>query len=484
MSEIVVSKMNEVYMLVQCGSGEAMEINQYFTFFVPGYKFMPAFRNKIWDGRIRLFNSNSRTLYFGLMNYLKEFCDDRGYTFTLDDSIEPDEEFSIVEAKNFADSLGLTLEPREYQLKAFAHAVRKRRSMLLSPTASGKSFIIYLLVRYLAGKTLIIVPTTSLVSQLYKDFADYGFDSENHIHQITAGAAKDHPHDIFISTWQSIFKQPKDWFDQFDVVIGDEAHQFKAKSLTTILTNMENCGYRFGFTGTLDGTQTHKLVLEGLFGPVKKVTTTKTLMDDGQLSEFRIKSLLLKHSKERCKEISKAKYQDEIDYLVKSEPRNKFITNLAVSLEGNTLLLFQYVDKHGKVLYNNIIDKVESGRKVFYVSGETKADDREDVRSMVESQNNAIIVASFGTFSTGINIKNLHNVIFASPSKSKIRTLQSIGRGLRLGDNKDHATLYDIADDLTHGKKQNYTLGHFVERMKMYSEEKFKYKIYTINLKD
>lgn len=299
-----------------------------------------------------------------------------------------------------------------------------------------------------------------------------------------AGQSKDHSHNIFISTWQSIFKQPKEWFDQFDVVIGDEAHQFKAKSLTTILTNMENCGYRFGFTGTLDGTQTHKLVLEGLFGPVKKVTTTKTLMDDGQLSEFRIKALILKHNKERCKEISKLKYQEEMDYLVKSPSRNKFITNLAVSLDGNTLLLFQYVDKHGKILYNNIRDIVDDDREVFYVSGETKADEREDIRSMVETQNNSIIVASFGTFSTGINIKNLHNVIFASPSKSKIRTLQSIGRGLRLGDNKEYATLYDIADDLTHGKKQNYTLTHFIERMKMYNEEKFKYKIYTINLKD
>jgi len=356
--------------------------------------------------------------------------------------------------------------------------------MLLSPTASGKSLIIYLVTRYLAGKTLIIVPTTSLVSQLYKDFSDYGFDSDNNVHQIMAGADKHTNKDIVISTWQSIYKQSKSWFDQFDVVIGDEAHQFKAKSLTSIMTNLENCAYRYGFTGTLDGTQTHKLVLEGLFGAVEKVTTTKTLMDEGNLSEFRIKSLILKHTKENCKLVSKYKYQEEIDYLVSSVARNNFITNLSVSLEGNTLLLFQYVDKHGKVLYNTICDKVQENRKVFYVSGETKADKREDIRSIVENETNSIIVASYGTFSTGINIKNLHNVIFASPSKSKVRTLQSIGRGLRLGDNKEYATLYDIADDLTHGKKQNYTLQHFVERMKIYNEEKFSYKIYQIQLKD
>ena len=206
-------------------------------------------------------------------------------------------------------------------------------------------------------------------------------------------------------------------------------------------------------------------------------------MDQGNLAEFKIKSLILKHTKENCKLVSKYKYQEEIDYLVSSQSRNKFITNLTLSLGGNTLLLFQYVDKHGKMLYNTICEKVDKNRKVFYVSGETKASVREDIRGIVESESNSIIVASFGTFSTGINIRNLHNVIFASPSKSKVRTLQSIGRGLRLGDNKEYATLYDIADDLTHGKKQNYTLQHFVERMKIYNEEKFDYKMYQIQLK-
>jgi len=484
MSAIKVSKLNDVYAYVHCEKGEGMEISEHFTFMVPGYKFMPAYKNKVWDGKIRLYHSHNQTLYYGLIPHLKHFCDERGYHFELDRTVDADEEFSVEEAKEFIASLSLALEPRDYQIKAFVHAIRKRRAMLLSPTASGKSLIIYLVTRYLAGKTLIIVPTTSLVSQLYKDFSDYGFDSDNNVHQIMAGADKHTNKDIVISTWQSIYKQSKSWFDQFDVVIGDEAHQFKAKSLTSIMTNLENCAYRYGFTGTLDGTQTHKLVLEGLFGAVEKVTTTKTLMDEGNLSEFRIKSLILKHTKENCKLVSKYKYQEEIDYLVSSVARNNFITNLSVSLEGNTLLLFQYVDKHGKVLYNTICDKVQENRKVFYVSGETKADKREDIRSIVENETNSIIVASYGTFSTGINIKNLHNVIFASPSKSKVRTLQSIGRGLRLGDNKEYATLYDIADDLTHGKKQNYTLQHFVERMKIYNEEKFSYKIYQIQLKD
>jgi len=481
-TKIVVAKQDEVYAAVICGSGEAMELNEYFCFYVPGYRFMPAYKNKIWDGKIRLFHSNNRTLYYGLIPYLEEFCNDRGYTLVKDDSIDDDEEFSVAEANRFIEGLNLTLEPRDYQIDAFVHAIRKRRTLLLSPTASGKSLIIYLTMRYLNGKTLIIVPTTSLVRQLYKDFEDYGFDSVNNVHQIMAGAEKDTDKNIIISTWQSIYKQKKSWFDQFDVVIGDEAHQFKAKSLTSILTNMERCAYRFGFTGTLDGTQTHKLVLEGLFGKVEKVTTTKKLMDDGNLADFEVKALILKHTKDNCKLISKYKYQEELKYIVESQSRNNFIRNLALSLDGNTLLLFQFVDKHGKVLYNDIEENA-TNRNVFYVSGETKIDTREDIRQSVENESNSIIVASYGTFSTGINIKNLHNVIFASPSKSKIRTLQSIGRGLRLGNNKTHAVLYDIADDLTHGKKPNYTLNHFIERMKMYNEEKFKYKIYKINLK-
>ena len=167
--------------------------------------------------------------------------------------------------------------------------------MLLSPTASGKSLIIYLLVRWFSSKTLIIVPTTSLVAQLQKDFKDYGYDSNKYVHEIMAGREKTTDVPIIISTWQSIYKMPKKWFDQFDVVIGYEAHLFKAKSLTSILTKLEDCKYRFGLTGTLDGSQTHRLVLEGLFGAVKQVTTTKELMDKSNLANLTSKALVRKH---------------------------------------------------------------------------------------------------------------------------------------------------------------------------------------------
>ena len=483
-NKLYISKVNEVYAHVKCESSDAMELNEYFTFYVPGYTFMPAFRNKIWDGKIRLFNSQTKQIYYGLLPYLEKFAEERDYTVEYDESVDPADEFSYNDAQEFIDTLGLPFAPRDYQVKAFVHAVRNRRAMLLSPTASGKSLIIYLLARWFNTRTLIIVPTISLVAQLYKDFEDYGFDSDKYVHQIMAGADKKTTCPITISTWQSIYKMPKEWFQQFDVVIGDEAHLFKAKSLTTILTNLYDCKYRFGLTGTLDGTQTHRLVLEGLFGRVKNVTTTKELIDSGSLAKFRIKALVLKYEEQSCKECKNHKYQDEINYIISKTARNRFIKNLTLSLKGNTLVLYQFVDKHGRILYNTIKDSVDDGRPVFFIHGAVGVDEREEVRRITEEEENAIIIASYGTFSTGINIRNLHNIIFSSPSKSKIRTLQSIGRGLRLGANKEIATLYDIADDITYKSRKNFTLEHFMERMKIYNEQKFDYKIYTINLKE
>jgi hypothetical protein len=278
---------------------------------------------------------------------------------------------------------------------------------------------------------------------------------------------------------------PKEYFEQFDYIIGDEAHLFKAQSLTSILTSCINAKYRFGLTGTLDGTKTHKLVLEGLFGPVKKVISTKELIDKDQLSKFEIKCLVLKHTDEISKLMKGKTYAEEIDYLISNEARNKFIKNLAVSLGTNTLVLFQMVDKHGRILYDMIKDTKNIGdRKVFFVYGGTETTDREEIRKIMEIENDAIVVASFGTFSTGINIRNLHNIIFAMPTKSTIRTLQSIGRGLRQNDGKEIATLYDISDDMRVNKHMNFTLKHFVERVRIYNEEKFPFKIYKIGLKN
>jgi superfamily II DNA or RNA helicase len=218
--------------------------------------------------------------------------------------------------------------------------------------------------------------------------------------------------------------------------------------------------------------------LEGLLGPSYKVTKTDELMKQGHLSQLDIQCIVLKHSPQRFET-----YEDEIQYLISHEKRNNFITNLSLDLKGNTLVLFSRVETHGAILYEKINNIKQGDRKVFFIHGGVDTEERELAREITERETNAIIVASYGTFSTGINIRNLHNVIFASPSKSRIRNLQSIGRVLRKGKDKVKATLYDIADDCTYNSRKNYTLNHLIERIKIYNEENFNYEIVTIQLK-
>jgi len=483
MDRIDILPKDEVNVKIECDRGLGQELSDYFTFEVPGAKFMPSYKNRMWDGKIRLFNTATHTLYKGLVARVKKFCQDRDYECVVHGGLDHVNDIALNELEELFKGKYI---PRDYQLRAIAHALRVHRALILSPTASGKSFIIYCILKYLitknkCKKALLIVPTTSLVHQMNTDFKEYSEELQfYYTHLIMEGQDKNNSDaNIFISTWQSIYKQPKKWFDQFDVVIGDEAHQFKATSLTKIMTKLDNCKWRFGLTGTLDGTQTNKLVLEGLFGPVMKVVQTKELIDQGTLSNFRIKCLVLKYPETTCKQMKQSNYQDEISFLIDNDYRNKFIKNLAVTRTGNTLILYQMVEKHGELLYNLIS---ASDKDVYFVHGGIDAGTRENIRHRVEESSGSIIVASYGTFSTGVNIRNLHNVIFASPSKSRVRNLQSIGRALRKSDNKEIATLYDISDDLSYKSWNNHTVKHFAERVKIYNEEEFDYKIYNIKV--
>ena len=474
-----------MFVRVDCERSIAQELYDHFSFYVPGYRFMPTYKSRMWDGKIRLFNINTQRIYKGLIKEVKSFAKMMDYTVETEDKLSDANNFSVFECGQFVQSIKVKHTPRDYQIDGFVHAVRNNRCLLLSPTGSGKSLMIYLLSRFYPHKKLIIVPTISLVHQLAKDFEDYN-NGPMDILKITGDTDKEWKNkidsNIVISTWQSVYKQPRAFYGQFGVIIGDEAHLFKAKSLTSILEKMVDIKYRFGFTGTLDGSQTHQLVLEGLFGPVKSLVKTKDLMKSNQLADLKIKILVLKYSQDVCKLTSKFKYKDEMDFIVGNSKRNKFIQNLALSLEGNTLILFQYVEKHGKILYDLINNKISKDRKLFFVFGGTDGETRESVREITEKETNAIIIASYGTFSTGINIKALHNIIFASPSKSKIRNLQSIGRGLRTTEDKEQCTLFDIGDDLQYKKRVNYTLKHLYERVKIYNQEKFEYKLYPIDL--
>jgi superfamily II DNA or RNA helicase len=488
MSNIAIHNKNHVYLKVDAEPSIAQELNEYFSFDVPGAKFHPLYKSKMWDGKVRLYSMFTKELYVGLIDYVRKFADEFGYTIDESNYTKYGYDVTFEEVSDFCNNLnigskGEPLTIREYQLDAIYQAIVDGRRLLLSPTGSGKSLIIYCLMRWhetFGRRQLIIVPTTSLVEQMFSDFQDYSclnqWKAVEQCHKIYSGSEKSNQYPVVISTWQSIYKLPKQFFADFHTMYGDEAHLFKAKSLTTIFNKCINTPYRIGTTGTLDGTKTHKLVLEGMFGPVHKVTTTKKLMDDNQLANLKIFAILLQYPEEVRKSVKTLKYQEEMDFLVFNEQRNKFIRNLAIYQKGNTLVLFQFVEKHGKQLYDMILNKTHD-RKVFFVYGGTETAQREEIRHIVETENDAIIVASYGTFSTGINIRNLHNIIFASPSKSRIRNLQSIGRGLRLSDSKSSCNLYDIGDDLSWKTRKNYTLLHMIERIKIYNDEHLDYKL-------
>ena len=486
---LFISKINEAYIRVKSNPSVLQELTDYFTFSVPGFQFMPAFRNKLWDGKIRLFSAYDQKLYYGLLPYVESFAKKRNYPYVS--QIQEYVKVSDEDLFDYVINLNLPFDPHDYQFDAMRTGVIFKRMLLVSPTASGKSFILYLLIRYLQDvldkqKILLVVPTTSLTSQMYTDFGDYsknnGWSNKENCHVVYAGQDKVSEKPIIISTWQSIYKMKENYFSQFDAVFGDEAHGFKSKSLTSIMTKCINADYRIGCTGTLDGTQTHKLVLEGLFGKVYRSTTTKDLIEKKILSPFKIESLVLQYTDDICESVKKHTYREELNFLTSNENRNTFIKNLALTLKGNSLILFSLVE-HGNDLYQMIKGSCDDNRKVFFIYGGTATEQREQFRGITEQSKNAIIVASYGVYSTGINIRNLHNIVFASPSKSRIRNLQSIGRGLRKSESKEIATLYDISDDLTWKKRTNYTLNHLKDRIQLYNEENFPYKIRNINFK-
>lgn len=492
--DITITNVNSTYVKVNCDNSVAWELRDAFAFQAPNYRFHPKFKQGLWDGFIRMFNAKTKLIYKGLASRVIEWAEERGYTVEYENSTY-DTPFSINEAKEFVDALNPKHSARDYQLDGFVHCIRSKRKIILSPTGSGKSLLQYMLFMYLMkqGKRgLLIVPRAALVEQMYSDFEDYSSknnkDMSKYCHMIYSGKEKHVDAPLIISTWQSLQNMSDDFFKKFDYVIVDEVHGAiqntkSMKVLTTIVSNCVNAEYRIGVTGTLPEGPDVDYTLKGLFGDVYRVISSKQLMERKQLADLTIKCLVLKYPTEHCKYVSSCNYKTEIDYIISNDERNRFIRNLALSLDGNTIVFFNYVEKHGKILYDMIKEKAKDDRKVFYIHGGTGVEDREKIRKIVESEQSAIIIGSVGVLSTGTNIVALDNVIFTSPSKSKVRNLQSIGRGLRVSQSKQSATLFDIVDDLSYKKHQNYTLKHFMERVKTYSEEGFTFKLYKIDMK-
>jgi len=496
--DIDVESIDEVRYYVKTEKGLKQELRDYFSFMVPGAQYMPMYKKRIWDGKIRLYDILSSTLPRGLKTYLEKFCKDRGYTLNIKENPNP---LCITEQQlqDFYESLKVSVRKQpvkmhDHQKQGILHALNNHRSVLISPTGSGKSLIIYVLVRYLQKvlrsdrKILILVPTVGLVNQMEADFFDYSaqdksWSCKKYIHKISAGVDKETNRQIVVSTWQSIYKLPREWFDQFDAIFFDECHQAKAESINFIGQKLTKAWFRIGTTGTLQQTQAHRLSIEGILGPAVQFIHTKNLMNKGLLATLGIDCIMLKYNDEDKQLMKKQRYADEIKWVATNERRNEFIKKLALNTKGNTLVLFNYVEIHGKPLAE-IIKKEAGDRKVYFISGKTEADQREYIRRVIDTEKNAILVASYGTTSAGINIVNLDNIIFASPTKSVIRLLQSIGRGLRVSEKKKTLKVYDIVDDLSWKSHKNHVFKHFEERLKIYKKEKFDYRIFSMSNSD
>ena len=489
-STLVIEKINETWIRLSGDDHILFELDDAFKFMIPNAKFNPKVKAKIWDGFIRLIQVYRRKTYVGLFPQILDFCKARNYEVVYNKNdfdkikIEPADLVDYVKSLNL-HSKNKKIEFKDYQYKALLTCLTEKRQIILSPTGSGKSAQIYSVVRFLQEdhKILIIVPTVGLVTQMVSDFGDYASEdptfSVEDCHSIYSGKEKSSDKSVWVSTWQSIFRMPPDWFEQFDAVIVDEVHGAKSSSITGIMEKCINAKFKLGFTGSLDKALTHEQMLKALFGNVTRVAFTKDLIDQGHLSNIKIKAVLVKHPEADCKAYVKAEYKNEVMYIIGSERRNAIIKNLTKSLKGNVLILFNYVEKHGAVL-NKMLS--EAGCNTHFIHGGVDVDDRDAIKEIVEANNNVVVIASFGTFSTGVNLKNLHHVICASPTKSVIRVLQSIGRGLRKADGKDSFTWWDIADDMRYKSYENHCYKHFGERLKIYSGEQFEYSINEVKI--
>ena len=456
---IEIYELDETGLRIVAPEGILRQISYHYTFEVPGAKFTPLYKLGHWDGKIRLFRNN--VLPKGLfIDFIKLIKEENWDIINVDITLKKDDR----DPKDFVSSLKLPFEPRDYQMDILSKSMVFPRQVFLSPTASGKSFAQYLIARRFK-RTLIIVPSISLVEQMASDFAEYDIDKEIRVAK-DGGKNKDdiHDADVVVSTWQSCMKWSAQDLNSFDCILGDECHRFEAKSLSNIMNKANKVHFRYGFTGTINDAKMHELSLMALFGPVRKVVSTRDLIDRNLISNLDIIAKIVKYPIVDCK---RRKYHDEVKFISEHPERNAYLVRLIDDMPGVTLVLTRYV-KHCRQLFDDI-----SVKNKFMITGALDSTQREEIRQAVMKSDQAVIVATYGTMSTGVNIPNIQNLVLASPLKTKITLLQSIGRGLRLHESKIKLNVYDIVDDMSKGKYKNFALKHFISRLQIYRKEKF-----------
>ena len=495
---IALRKMDESFVSIDCTDAVAMELSDYFSYENEGARWHRAYRSGSWDGRTRLFKPKNPVLWAGLVPLLKRWCNRENVKLEAVDtsqlsslryrSLTVGQFNAAYSGLKITDAKGI-ITPYDYQLRAVYEGLRRRRMIAISPTASGKSLIAYLLVRGLQAlevdsKILIVVPRVTLVDQFKKEMGHYSrldkWDAEENVHAVRDGV-KETSAPVTITTWQSVFRMPLEYFKNFTAAIMDEAHTCEASSLTTILESLISCTTRFGMTGTLKDSKVHRLVLTGLIGPPVRMTTTRKLIDEGRASKLAVRLMMLKHSEADAFRLyqdradKRTAYQKEMKYLRGHKRRNDLLVNLASTRKGNTLVLFDN-NAYGRDLYEKMRVKVKD---CYFVIGEVGRDRREEIRGLMEESDGAVLIANYQVFSTGIDIKNLHNAILAIPKKSRVIVLQSIGRVLRKSPDGRAATVFDLVDDLEWDGDPNYALRHGRKRLSYYREEEFDVNVKT-----
>jgi len=533
---------NESYaMLGFKDGGIAKEIMQILQAHPKNYEFNPMYKKGLWDGYTKFYKVKNGYMLInkGLLEVVKDYCEENYIKFNI---VNQDNfEYNKNHVNEFIKKLNLELTPRDYQLKAVHIALKYRRGIFGMATGSGKSLTQAIIALYLAKeknkKVVLIVPNVGLVKQFENDFKEYLKNSSlldwfnNNFHTIYAGKPKHFEKPITLTTWQSIYKS-EELFEDVNCIIVDEVQQ--AKNMEGVLNDILvpysiNTKYKLGFTGSIPKGRVNELTLIGAFGKIHKIVSTKDLIDMGYGTPIEVIIMMLNYPKNISHLITSLSYNQEKKFLNNFSKRNEYIKDLALKVTekfGNTLILFENieqgynlveqfikgnflpkitykqlekcnseivytnnisekslktVEKFNKKYNKNIILKSIEEKNIFFIYGEVDADDREIIRQKVENKEKAIIIANYKTFSVGINIKNLHNLILASSTKGFERIVQSLGRTIRKLSGKEKVRIWDIVDNFSKGKQKNYSLKHLEERLNIYLEEEHPIKQKDIN---
>lgn len=511
--DIIISKLNSTWMQIRCREVYMeMEIGEKFSFKVDNAQYDPRVKSGRWDGIKRLYNRTHKRMYNGLLYELVKFLTKQEYTFTIDPELIPTSDVKRQDIIDLCNELikphdkGEPIEPYDYQFDAVEYMLQASRSICLAATSAGKSLSIYMAIRLyqlaeeLDGKRIIVVvPSKMLVEQLYADFENYStypgsnWKASTFCQKVSGNYSKFIEKPIVITTWQSLKTLHKSTILDAGAIFIDECHTVRGPVLAELLEAAVGCDIRHGLTGTLDDMESNIMAAQGLLGPAKRIVTAKEIIDAGRATEVKVNCIILDYDSDTKRAFKadqdiaanlpeqNAKYMAEINFINGLNCRFNFIQNTVLSLKGNTIVLFDRVEDQGIPLYEDMKAKHEH---TYIIHGNVGDKEREMIKTLFNMYDDIILYATFSIMSTGVSIKNLHNMLYASSSKAKIRVLQSIGRLMRLHNSKNVATLYDLVDKIDYNGYQNATFRHVEERIKFYANEKFKVTFMNLKLKE